>query len=134
MRESEFATARDTGGLYTRLRNSLSKAEQGQFLQPKQRAEFVSLAKLYLDAANEQEILMYQDKAEIAANYGLNPRSIFGSRRIGQANAPTPLTAATIPKSFLEDPNIVNMAAKYNLNPESIWEKLSPEQRAPYAQ
>tara|TARA_R110000822_G_scaffold102495_14_gene228918 strand:- start:474 stop:1865 length:1392 start_codon:yes stop_codon:yes gene_type:complete len=134
VRESEFATARDTGGLYTRLRNSLSKAEQGQFLQPKQRAEFVSLAKLYLDAANEQEILMYQDKAEIAANYGLNPRSIFGSRRIGQANAPTPLTAATIPKSFLEDPNIVNMAAKYNLNPESIWEKLSPEQRAPYAQ
>ena len=134
MRESEFATARDTGGLYTKLLNSLSKVEQGKFLQPKQREEFVSLAKLYLDAANEQEKLMFGDKAEIAANYGLNPRNIFGSRRIGQATPPAPSAVGAIPKSFLEDPKIVSMAAKYNRNPESIWELLSPEQRAPYAQ
>ena len=148
VRESEFAIARNTGGLYTKLLNSLSKAEGGEFLQPEQRAEFVSLAELYFDAARKQEKLMFEDKAEIAANYGLNPRNIFGSRRIGQANAPTPSTAATtpstaatipstaatIPKSFLEDPIIVRMAAKYNRNPESIWEEMSPEQRAPYAQ
>ena len=103
-------------------------------MQPEQREEFVSLAELYLDAARKQEKLMFEDKAEIAANYGLNPRNIFGSRRIGQATPPAPSTVGAIPKSFLEDPEIVSMAAKYDLNPESIWEKLSPELRAPYAQ
>ena len=43
VRETEFATARDTAGLYTRLENSLKKAETGQFLQPNQRSEFVNL-------------------------------------------------------------------------------------------
>ena len=134
VRESEFATAQNTGGLYAKLLNSLSKVKKGEFLQPEQREEFVSLAELYLDAARKQEKLMFEDKAEIAANYGLNPRNIFGSRRIGQATPPAPSAVGAIPKSFLEDPKIVSMAAKYDLNPESIWEKLSPELRAPYAQ
>jgi hypothetical protein len=53
VRETEFATARDTAGLYTRLENSLKKAETGQFLQPNQRSEFVNLAKQYLDSAQK---------------------------------------------------------------------------------
>ena len=78
VRETEFATARDTAGLYTRLENSLKKAESGQFLQPNQRKEFVDLAKQYLDSAQKKA---GDDKTAlevVVKNYKLNPDNVFG--------------------------------------------------------
>lgn len=78
VRETEFATARDTAGLYTRLENSLKKAETGQFLQPKQRDEFVNLAKQYLDSANKKAGDDKKDLGVVVKNYKLNPENVFG--------------------------------------------------------
>ena len=47
VRETEFATARDTAGLFTQLQNRLEKAQNGQLLSPAQRKEYVSLAQKY---------------------------------------------------------------------------------------
>jgi hypothetical protein len=86
VRETEFATARDTAGLYTRLENSLKKAETGQFLQPNQRSEFVNLAKQYLDSAQKKAGEEKTALGVVVKNYRLNPENVFGP----EATAPAP--------------------------------------------
>jgi len=100
VRETEFATARDTAGLYTRLENSLKKAENGQFLQPKQREEFVSLAKQYLDSAQKKAGEEKKALNVVVKNYKLNPENVFGETAAvtggrGVINAPLPTGTPT---------------------------------------
>ena len=83
VRETEFATARDTAGLYTRLENSLKKAESGQFLQPNQREEFVNLAKQYLDSAQKKAGDDKKALSVVVKNYKLNPENVFGPEVTG---------------------------------------------------
>ena len=83
VRETEFATARDTAGLYTRLENSLKKAESGQFLQPKQREEFVNLAKQYYESAQKKAGEDKKALGVVVKNYRLNPENVFGPEDVG---------------------------------------------------
>ena len=103
VRETEFATARDTAGLYTRLENSLKKAESGQFLQPKQREEFVNLAKQYLDSAQKKAGEDRKALGVVVKNYKLNPDNVFG-----------PETTAT------NDPNIVIVGGRNYTRPANF--------------
>jgi len=80
VRETEFATARDTAGLYERLQNQATKLQSGQLfsLDSKQRNEYVNLAKQYLDSAQKKA---GEDKAALGVvvkNYRLNPDNVFG--------------------------------------------------------
>jgi hypothetical protein len=92
VRETEFATARDTAGLYTRLENSLKKAESGQFLQPGQRQEFVSLAKQYLDSANKKAGEDKKALGVVVKNYRLNPENVFGPEQATEVPLPASAT------------------------------------------
>jgi len=83
VRETEFATARDTAGLYTRLENILQKVNNGEFLKPAQRDEFVNLAGEYYKAAQKKSD---EDKKAIGAvvkNYKLNRENVFGPEDVG---------------------------------------------------
>jgi hypothetical protein len=80
VRETEFATARDTAGLYERLQNQATKLQSGQLfaLDSKQRNEYVNLAKQYLDSAQKKA---GEDKTALGVvvkNYRLNPENVFG--------------------------------------------------------
>jgi hypothetical protein len=80
VRETEFATARDTAGLYERLKNQATKLESGQLLglDSKQRNEYVNLAKQYLDSSQKKA---GEDKTAlgiVVKNYKLNPENVFG--------------------------------------------------------
>ena len=103
VRETEFATARDTAGLYTRLENSLEKAKSGLFLQPKQREEFVNLAKQYLDSAQKKSGEDRKALGVVVKNYKLNPDNVFG-----------PETTAT------NDPNIVIVGGRNYTRPANF--------------
>jgi hypothetical protein len=92
VRETEFATARDTAGLYTRLENSLKKAESGQFLQPNQRKEFVDLAKQYLDSAQKKAGDDKKALGVVVKNYKLNPENVFGPEEKPATPLPTNAT------------------------------------------
>jgi len=78
VRETEFATARDTAGLFTNLKNVLSKVESGQFLSEAQRKDFVSLAKQYYDAAKQKSDKDKKALGAVVKNYKLNPDNVFG--------------------------------------------------------
>jgi hypothetical protein len=91
VRETEFATARDTAGLFTQLENRLQKAQNGQLLQPEQRKQYVSLAKQYLEAAQKKAEQEKKDLNAVVKNYKLNPENIFGvSQQAAPIPAPTP--------------------------------------------
>lgn len=78
VRETEFATARDTAGVVDQLKNALSKAENGEFLQPAQRKAYARLSKKYLEEARKQQDKVKSDMTVIIENYGLEGDNVFG--------------------------------------------------------
>lgn len=80
VRETEFATARDTAGLYDRLINKLSNLEDGTLisLESSQRQQYVSLAKQYLKSSQKQAIREKDSLGIVSRNYGLNDDNVFG--------------------------------------------------------
>jgi hypothetical protein len=78
VRETEFATARDTAGLFTKLENSLQKLQNGEFLKPAQRKEYINLAEKYYDAAKQKANIEKQSISKVVTNYKLNPDNVFG--------------------------------------------------------
>jgi len=80
VRETEFATARDTAGLYDRLLNTSQKLQSGQLftLDSKQRTEYVNLAKQYLDSAQKKAGEDKKALGVVVKNYRLNPDNVFG--------------------------------------------------------
>jgi hypothetical protein len=83
VRETEFATARDTAGLFTQLQNRLEKAQNGQLLSPKQRSEYVALSQKYLDSAQKKANQEKKDLGIVVKNYKLNPENVFGVEDVG---------------------------------------------------
>jgi hypothetical protein len=95
VRETEFATARDTAGLFDRLANQAQKLQSGQIfsLDSKQRQEYVTLARQYLDAAQKKADQEKRDLGVVVKNYALNPENVFGVR----SAEPSPTSAQPAP-------------------------------------
>ena len=96
VRESEFATARDTAGLYAMLQNWAQKKTTGAFLNPKQRTSFANLAEKYMKAAEREETRVRKDMGTIIKNYKLEPENVFGTRT--DVAAPGKSTTKTAPQ------------------------------------
>jgi len=93
VRETEFATARDTAGLFTQLQNRLEKAKNGQLLSPEQRSQYVALSQKYLESAQKKADQEKKDLGIVVKNYRLNPENVFGAE---QAPPPPLPTSATV--------------------------------------
>lgn len=80
VRETEFATARDTAGLFDRLANQAQKLQSGQIftLDSKQREEYVNLAQQYLNASQKKADQDKKALRVVVDNYKLNPENVFG--------------------------------------------------------
>ena len=128
VRETEFATAANAGGLLGRLQSLATKVESGQFLSAEQRTEFQNLSRKFLEAAQVQEQGVQQSYQAIVDNYGLNPVNVFGAR------AATESAAGAIPQSFLSSQAVINAATKNGTTPEAMWGIMSAEQRALYGE
>ena len=128
VRETEFATARDTSGLMGRLKAAATKIEDGRFLSPEQRKDFVRLSKQYLDAAKRQQDAVRSSFAQIIDNYDLNPVNVFGVEAATQQQTAT----GAVPQSFLTNPAVIANAEKYGITPEAIWGQMNSEQRSVY--
>jgi hypothetical protein len=131
VRETEFATAANAGGLLARLSGTVQQIEDGKFLSEQQRADFKRLAGQYLNAAKTQEQGVQQSYQLIVDNYQLDPVNVFGARA---ATTPAPDQGATgaLPQSFLTNPYVINAAAAAGISPEDMWNVMTPEQRARY--
>lgn len=78
VRETEFATARDTGGLLDKLQGQAEKIKKGSFLSESQRKSFAGLAKKYLEAADKREGQIRNQYENIVDTYSLDYKNVFG--------------------------------------------------------
>ena len=108
VRETEFATARDTAGLYERLKNSLAKAESGEFLQNSQRQEFTNLAKKYLDSANKKAGEDKKALGVVVKNYRLNPENVFGPETAAEPPPELPTSVTVGGKTYTRPQNFTD--------------------------
>lgn len=101
VRETEFATARDTVGLLDKLANQAQQIETGKFLSPTQRQEFVGLANKYLAAAEQEGLAARKSIEALVNNYDLNPENVFGPppESTPPTEPPVPTTPPPPPKS-----------------------------------
>ena len=79
VREGEFATAKETGGVPESIRNTYNQLLSGAFLQPKQREEFLAIAGDIFTSQLEQFNTEYNTYAAIAErNFGAdNVRNVM---------------------------------------------------------
>jgi len=99
VRETEFATARDTAGLLAALTNKLQKAKTGEFLGEAQRKTFVNLAGKYFTAARKQQQNVKTDLSKVVENYNLDKENVFGVER--ETVTPAAIPEAISGRSYL---------------------------------
>ena len=92
VRESEFARAAATGGLMRQLLNIADKVEKGVLLRPSQRKEFAELARIYMEAAENNGRKDYIDLRAPVENYNLSVRNVFGADPLGMGMNETSLS------------------------------------------
>lgn len=81
VRETEFANAENTAGLFNTLKNLLPKIGQGKKLGDAQRKNFLGLAAKYMEAAVGFEKELRTDLTKVATDYGLSTDRVFGASR-----------------------------------------------------
>jgi len=79
VRETEFATAQDTAGLYGRLQTIFERLKGGQRLTEEQRNNFLGLAGKYMQAAEKQENNVREDLGTVVKDFGLSYDRVFGT-------------------------------------------------------
>jgi hypothetical protein len=153
VRETEFATARDSGGLFAKLQSYVSRIEDGKFLTPEQRTDFKRLSSQYLKAAEDQVAPARSSYERLIENYGLNPENIFvigngpaaelvpsangapppaGAPAPGEGETTPPAPDGPIPQSFLTSNDAKAVADRYGVTMEEMWAFMKPEDRAKY--
>lgn len=151
VRETEFAIAQNAGGVLAGLGSMLTKVKTGELLLPEERVKYQNLSKQFLDAARVREQGVQQSYQLIVDNYGLDPINVFGATAAtaataGTAPAPAPAPAtdpapapapapAAIPQGFINN-TFIQQAVKNNasrgVTVESLWNAMTPEERAAY--
>lgn len=105
VRETDFALASDTAGLFDRLANQAQKLKSGELftLDSKQRQEYVSLAKQYLNAAQAKSVDDKKALGIVVKNYKLNPENVFG-----QEPPPLPTSATVGGQTYTRPPGFTD--------------------------
>lgn len=76
VRESEYATAANTGSLLERAGAAFNRVQNGQRLTASQRAEFVAVANRLHDAVAPRYENVANEYRKLAADYGLDPERV----------------------------------------------------------
>lgn len=99
VREGEFATAANAGGIPDRVWNIYNKALSGERLAPHQRDMFSNQAKSLYEGSQKQEQEIRKGMGRIADNYGLRKENIFYSPE-GLATPQKQTAPGTMPTGF----------------------------------
>lgn len=99
VREGEFATASNAGGLDDRLINSYNKVLSGQRLTKQQREQFIQSAKTQHDAYRAKAKSIIESYRRNAERNGLNPENVVLEGMYGDEIAPRVGTAANPARS-----------------------------------
>lgn len=90
VREGEFATAQNAGGIGTKIQNLYNNLLTGERLKPEQRKMFAKQAESLYNQAQKQEGTVRAGIERIAKSYGLKPENIFYTPTEVAPTAPAP--------------------------------------------
>ena len=96
VREGEFATAQNAGGVDAKVYNLYNQLMTGERLKPEQRKMFTKQAENLYTQAGKQEAIVRQGIERIAKGYGLKTENIFYTPTEEAPKAPTSF-AVTLP-------------------------------------
>lgn len=82
VREGEYASAKNAGGIPDKIITLYEGARNGQILSPQQRKEFLSAAGRLYASQYESQKKVDQDYTDIARSTGLNPKLVITGNRI----------------------------------------------------
>lgn len=105
VREGEFATASNAGGLDDRLVNTYNKVLSGQRLTRQQREQFIQSAKTQHDAYQAKAKAIIDSYRRTAERNGLNPANVVLEGMYGDEVAPRVGTAANPARSVTVNPS-----------------------------
>lgn len=77
VRETEFANAQDTSGIYNRIKSMVSKWKEGDRLQPEDRQKFMNLSRQYMQAAVDQDNQVRAGYDKLIQDFNLDKGRIF---------------------------------------------------------
>lgn len=77
VREGEFATAQNTGGVDQKIIGLYNKIREGAFLTPKQRADFINVATRLYRGAEDQYKSIAEQYSNFAKEAGLDPALVI---------------------------------------------------------
>lgn len=106
VREGEFATAQNAGGVPDRIRNMYNKLLTGERLNPKQRGDFVRQSEKLWKAQVDQQAQADKQFVELAEKRGIDPNEVITSF----------YSDMNQPAQAKQDENISNYANTYNLS------------------
>ena len=115
VRESEFAAAQDTAGLFQKLQVLGQKVKDGSLLSVEQRKGFLDLSQKFLNSGNAHMATIRRNKGLQVKNYGLNAANVFGYE---------PAPAAW----YISD-EAYNMADAAGVNVEAVWINKTPAEK-----
>lgn len=84
VREGEFATAQNAGGVGTMVRNMYNRVKDGERLTPEQRNDFMSQAQSILESTKSTADLIVEQYAGIGERLGIKREDLVISRDKGQ--------------------------------------------------
>jgi hypothetical protein len=122
VRESELAMAMQATGKLDQLYNYANKIATGQFLSPKQKGEFRTLATEFYNSAGEQYNEKRDEYAGIAERNQLNVPDVVGS-------------AVKLKPQIIKTPEGRNKPAAEKVAPapkgfdQKLWNVMTPEER-----
>lgn len=88
VREGEYATARDAGGIPDRVLAWYNKAVEGQQLAPDIRKDFIKQSNLIYQQAELDYLRLYEFYKNQAARFGMRPEEVLPDYRINQKESP----------------------------------------------
>jgi hypothetical protein len=91
VREGEFATAQNAGGVDDRVLNSYNRLLTGERLNPKQRTEFESQAGKLFDIAEVRNKSLIKETISLGKQFNVTEANIFGNSPQTSARQPTVL-------------------------------------------
>jgi hypothetical protein len=124
VRESELAMAMQATGKLDQLYNYANKIATGQFLSPKQKGEFRTLATEFYKSAGEQYNMKRGEYADIAERIQINVPDVVGAEvKLKPQVVRTPESKnkpATAQKAVPAPTGV----------PQAVWNVMTPQERA----
>jgi hypothetical protein len=124
VRESELAMAMQATGKLDQLYNYANKIATGQFLNPKQKGEFRSLATEFYNSAAEQYNLKRGEYADIAERNQINIPDVVGNEiklKPQMIRSPEGKAKPSTSKNVTSAPSGVD---------QSLWNVMTPQERS----